>query len=106
MGTTAIKERDLQAKIIADLELYGWEVNKVIKSNKSGWPDVEAFKNKVTVFIETKTTGKGAKKLQLYRHRKLRAQGFMVFVIDTWEEYLLIKFLHLKQNQNGNAVQE
>jgi Holliday junction resolvase len=101
-----MKERDLQAKIIENLELSGWEVNKVIKSNKSGWPDVEAFKNKVTVFIETKTTGKEAKKLQLYRHRKLKAQGFMVFVIDTWEEFILIKHLHLKQHQNGNAVQK
>lgn len=101
-----MKERDLQAKIIENLELSGWEVNKVIKSNKSGWPDVEAFRNKVTVFIETKTTGKEAKKLQLYRHRRLRAQGFLVFVIDTWEDYILIKHLHLKSKQNGNAVQK
>lgn len=101
-----MKERDLQAKIIENLELSGWEVNKVIKSNKSGWPDVEAFRNKVTVFIETKTTGKEAKKLQLYRHRRLRAQGFLVFVVDTWEDYILIKHLHLKSKQNGNAVQK
>lgn len=101
-----MKERDLQAKIIEDLELSGWEVNKVIKSNKSGWPDVEAFRNKVTVFIETKTTGKEAKKLQLYRHRRLRAQGFLVFVIDKWEDYISIKDKHLKSNQNGNAVQK
>lgn len=101
-----MKERDLQAKIIENLELSGWEVNKVIKSNKSGWPDVEAFRNKVTIFIETKTTGKEAKKLQLYRHRRLRAQGFLVFVIDTWEDYILIKHLHLKSKQNGNAVQK
>lgn len=101
-----MKERDLQAKIIENLELSGWEVNKVIKSNKSGWPDVEAFRNRMTVFIETKTTGKDAKKLQLYRHSRLRAQGFLVFVIDTWEDFILIKHLYLKSKQNGNAVQK
>lgn len=101
-----MRESKLQSKIISDLELCGWEVNKVMKSNKNGWPDVEAFKNKMTIFIETKSEGKDAKPLQKYQHRKLRDQGFLVFVIDTWEEYLLIKFLHLKSNQNGNAVQK
>jgi Holliday junction resolvase len=97
MGTAVMKESILQSKIINNLELTGWEVNKVMKSNKAGWPDIEAFKNKITIFIETKSPGKAAKKLQLYQHRKLQAQGFMVFVIDTWEEYILIKYYHLKK---------
>lgn len=84
-------ESKLQRKIIQDLELSGWEVNKVMKSNKAGWPDVEAFRNKITIFIETKSEGKKAKPIQKYQHRKLRAQGFQVFVIDTWEMYLRIK---------------
>lgn len=87
-----MSEAKLQAKIINDLELSGWEVNKVMKSNKAGWPDVEAFKNKVTVFIETKSLGKKAKPLQKYQHRRLEAQGFKVFVIDSWGCYLQIKY--------------
>jgi len=88
-------ESKLQRKIIEDLELSGWEVNKVMKSNKAGWPDLEAFRNKITVFIETKSKRKKAKPLQQYQHRKLEAQGFQVFVIDTWECYMQIKYNHL-----------
>lgn len=84
-------ESKLQRKIIQDLELDGWEVNKVMKSNKAGWPDLEAFRNKITIFIETKSQGKKAKPLQKYVHRRLRAQGFSVFVIDTWDAYLSVK---------------
>lgn len=83
-----MKESKLQSKIIKDLRLYGWEVHKVIKSSRSGWPDVEAFKNKVTIFIETKGVEKEARELQKQVHRMLEAQGFQVFVIDTWELYL------------------
>jgi hypothetical protein len=87
----------LQSDIITDLQLHGWVVNKVIKSNNSGWPDVEAFRRKVAIFIETKRESQKAKPLQLYRHRLLKEQGFLVFTIDTWEEYLLVKHLHFKK---------
>lgn len=88
------QEGRLQRKIIKDLDLSGWEAHKVMKSTKSGWPDVEAFKAKRTIFIETKSKGKKAKPLQVYRHDRLRAQGFDVFVIDTWELYEEIKKIH------------
>ena len=90
-----MRESKLQSKIIDDLKLYGWEVLKMMKGNEAGWPDIFAFKNKVTVFIEVKKQGKEAENLQQYQHRRLQAQGFQVFVIDTWEQYLEIK-QHLK----------
>lgn len=90
------EESTLQSKIIEDLELSGWVANKAMKSNRSGWPDIEAFKNKVAVFIEAKAVGKKARPLQQYQHRRLQAQGFQVFTIDTWEQYMQIKYLHLK----------
>jgi Holliday junction resolvase len=89
-------ESKLQRKIIQDLELDGWEVNKVMKSNKAGWPDLEAFRNKITIFIETKSRGKKAKPIQEYVHRRLRAQGFSVFVIDTWDAYLSARIVWSK----------
>ncbi len=95
MGISSIRESRLQAKIINDLELSGWEVLKMMKGNKSGWPDVFAFKNKIAVFIEVKKKGEVADDLQKYVHRRLEAQGFQVFVIDTWESYLQIKYNHL-----------
>jgi Holliday junction resolvase len=91
-----MRESRLQSKIINDLKLYGWEVLKMMKGNEAGWPDIFAFKNKVTVFIEAKKPGEEAKELQKYIHRRLEAQGFQVFVIDTWEQYMQIKYLHLK----------
>lgn len=82
------QESKLQSKIIEDLELHGWEVLKMMKGNRAGWPDIFAFRDKVTIFIEAKSEGEEAKDLQKYVHRRLRAQGFKVFVIDTWEQYL------------------
>lgn len=80
-------EKKLQARIINDLESRGWEVVKVIRCNKSGWPDIQAHKNKITVFIECKAEGKEARPLQVYQHQRLQRQGFEVFVFDTWEAY-------------------
>lgn len=85
-----MRESKLQSKIIEDLELYGWEVLKMMKGNKAGWPDVFAFRNKITVFIEVKSQEEEADDLQKYVHRKLRDQGFQVYVIDSWESYLEI----------------
>lgn len=86
-----MRESKLQSKVIKDLELLGWVVHKVIKSSKSGWPDIEMYKNKISMFIETKGVEKEARKLQQYRHRILRDQGFNVYVVDTWESYLQIR---------------
>jgi len=83
-------ESKLQKKIRIDLEKSGWVVHKVA-SSKPGWPDLEAFCNKVALFIEVKAKNKKARPLQEYRHKLLIEQGFMVFVIDTWEQYLAIK---------------
>jgi hypothetical protein len=68
---------------------------KIKLCSLNGWPDQQAHKNKKTVFLEIKDKGKKADPLQDYRHRQLRAQGFAVFTIDTWELYLGIKKAYL-----------
>jgi len=83
-------ESKLQKKIRVDLEKSGWIVHKVT-SSKPGWPDIEAFCNNVALFFEVKSKGKAARPLQKYRHQLLINQGFKVFVVDTWEQYLAIK---------------
>ena len=35
------------------------------------------------VFVELKTTGQKPKRIQVYMHKKLRALGFRVEIIDT-----------------------
>lgn len=86
-----MKESKLQSQIIKNLDLSGWEVHKVMKSSKAGWPDIEAFKDGLTIFIETKSEGKDARPLQKFRHRKLEKQGFRVYVIDVWDQYLQLR---------------
>lgn len=90
-------ESKLQKKIIKDLELHGWYVVKFVLTNKAGIPDTICCKNGRAVWIEFKDKGRKAEPLQEHRHKELRAQGFLVFVIDTWEDYVLVKHLHLKK---------
>jgi Holliday junction resolvase len=90
-------ESKLQKKIIKNLELNGWFVVKLVLTNKSGIPDIICCKNKRVVWIECKDKGKKEEPLQLHRHKELRTQGFLVFTIDSWEEYLLVKHLHFKK---------
>ena len=80
-------ESKLQRKIILDLKSKGFVVNKVIRCNNSGWPDLEAFRNGEVIFIEVKDENKKADPLQEYVHEILNAQKFKVFVVDTWELY-------------------
>lgn len=84
-------ESKLQKKIIKDLKKGGWIPLKVILCNLPGFNDIIAFKKRRAVFIEAKDEGEEAKKLQLYRHKMLLEQGFSVFVIDSWEQYLELK---------------
>jgi len=74
-----------------DLEKNGWLVVKTILLSKPGYPDIFAFRNKKTIFIEAKAPKKKAEPLQEYRHECLRNEGFDVFVTPTWESYKEIK---------------
>ena len=49
-----ITEKELQTKIISDLEKRGWIVVKTIVLSKSGFPDVFAFKKGKSIFFEIK----------------------------------------------------
>jgi len=76
------KESIIQRKVISQYEAAGWLVVKIIQCTKNGWPDLQCHRNGVTLFIETKSTGKKLSPLQAYRHKKLREQGFTVLIID------------------------
>lgn len=85
-------ESALQKKIINYLKRKGWYVVKIVMSNTNGIPDIWAGKKGKCIWIEVKDKGEIAEPLQLVRHEELRAQGFQVFVIDTWEGYLSLRF--------------
>jgi Holliday junction resolvase len=88
-------ESPLQKKIIKDLKKRGWIPLKVVLCNMPGFNDIIAFKAKKAFFLEVKDKGKTAEPLQIYRHDLLIKEGFQVFVIDTWEQYLQIKYANL-----------
>ncbi len=68
------------------MEKHGWVVVAIIACNKPGWPDLQCFRNAITVFIETKKISASARELQLYRHKILREQGFEVLVGKTVDD--------------------
>ena len=85
-----ITEKELQTKIIADLNKRGWIVIKTIVLSKSGFPDVFAFKKGRTIFFEIKAKNGVKSKLQQYRIEQLQAEGFTAEFVDDYEDYLRI----------------
>jgi Holliday junction resolvase len=69
-------ESKLQSKIIKKLELNGFYVVKIIRANKSGFPDLLVLKDGKTVFIEVKQPKGVVSELQKLRKKQLEEQGF------------------------------
>lgn len=72
-----MSEAKHQRKLIKQLETDGWYVIKLIKTNKNGIPDILALKeNEKPYFIEVKGVNGIVSKLQEYRIKELKKQGF------------------------------
>lgn len=74
-------EKDIQAKVIKELERYGWYCVKLIQTNKNGIPDLLCHKLGKTMYIEVKRPGLKPTPLQDVRHKELRRAGINVHVI-------------------------
>ena len=85
-----ITEKELQTKIISDLDKRGWIVVKTIVLSKSGFPDIFAFKNSMAIFFEVKAKNGVRSKLQQYRISQLQAEGFTAEFVDDYDNYLRI----------------
>jgi Holliday junction resolvase len=74
-----VKEQQIQAKKIKELESQGYYVIKLINTNKNGIPDLIAIPpNSDVLFVEVKgPTGK-VSKLQEFRHKELEEKGIKV----------------------------
>lgn len=78
-----------QDKLIKLWEKKGYMVVNLIRTNKSGIPDLMALKDSKAVFIESKETGDTVKPLQEFRMRELSAQGFQCYVNEQrFEDWL------------------
>ena len=74
-----MKEQQIQAKKIKELEALGYYVIKLINTNKNGIPDLIAIPpNSDVLFVEVKRPDGKVTKLQEYRHKELNEKGIKV----------------------------
>jgi Holliday junction resolvase len=77
-------EQARQKKITNKLTADGWLVVKLIKTNMNGIPDLVAFKEGKTMFIEVKQPTGVLSEIQKIRIKQLKQQGFEV---NVWTDY-------------------
>lgn len=81
MAREAALESSIQASIIKRYTEEGWLVVKMGLCNMNGIPDLLCLKDGKALFVEVKRPGKKPRRLQEYRIRQLREQGFEVLVL-------------------------
>lgn len=74
-----LTESKIQASIIDKLKIHGWEVFKIIQSNRNGIPDLMCLRRGRCVFVEVKARGKTSTPLQVYVQNRIRAAGVDVY---------------------------
>lgn len=89
MDNTTPLESKTENKYVSFVDKLGYDALKI---NKVGWPDrLTVLNNGYSFYIEfkrnTKTFGKRqGEKYQNYIHKKLRAKGTHVYLVDTFLE--------------------
>jgi hypothetical protein len=74
-----MKEQQIQAKKIKELEAQGYYVIKLTTTNKNGIPDLIAIPpNSDVLFVEVKAPGGKMSKLQEFRKKELEKHGIIV----------------------------
>ncbi len=71
-----------QSKIISKLKSKGWTVVSVVKLSLNGYPDILAWKQGKTLWIESKEPNDTLKTLQKLRIDELRENGFRAYCIQ------------------------
>jgi Holliday junction resolvase len=73
-------ESKYQAKVIKKYEEQGFYVIKLIKTNKTGIPDLICLKPDKVVFVEVKGAKTALSPVQAYIHKLLTSLGFEVLI--------------------------
>lgn len=74
-----MREQQIQAKKIKELESQGYYVIKLVNTNKNGIPDLIAIpKNSDVLFVEVKRPDGKMSKLQEFRKKELTEHGVKV----------------------------
>lgn len=80
-------EKEIEKKGCAYGKATGWDCRKYTTPAHRSVPDRECLHDFGTIiFIEYKRSGEVATPAQLKEHRRLRARGFTVYVIDNVED--------------------
>lgn len=83
---TVDSEKLVERKLVELVKINNGMCIKLLCDQLIGLPDrLCLFPNHRIVFVETKTTGQKPRRIQAYMHKKLRALGFRVEVIDSVE---------------------
>ena len=87
MKTNIESEKLIERKLVKlTAEAGGWCL-KLLALHCAGLPDrICLMPGGKVFFVETKSTGDKPRKIQLLVHKKLRALGFKVYVIDKSEQ--------------------
>ena len=82
----SILEKEIEKKVTDHAKATGWLVYKWVSPGMAGVPDRLYFQHGHVLCIEFKALGRRATALQDKHHRKLRAKGIQVYVIDNVTE--------------------
>lgn len=83
---TVDSEKVVERKLVELVKINNGMCIKLLCDQLIGLPDrLCLFPNHKIAFVETKTTGQKPRRIQAYMHKKLRALGFRVEVIDSIE---------------------
>ena len=78
-----MRERDIEQRIVSQVKAMGGWAVKLISPMTNGMPDRMALlPGGRCVFLEVKRPGEQPTPIQLMVHRRLRALGFDVLVVD------------------------
>lgn len=85
-NVTAESEKVIERKLVEAVKANGGMCIKLLCDNLLGLPDrMVLMPHSKIAFVELKTTGQKPRRIQVFMHKKLRALGFRVEVIDTTE---------------------
>lgn len=77
-------EKAIERKLVEAVKANGGICIKLLCDNLLGLPDrMVLMPHSKIAFVELKTTGQKPRRIQTFMHKKLRALGFRVEVIDT-----------------------
>ena len=80
------RESNIEKYLVKQIKAIGGEIRKVKWINRNGAPDrVVWVKGGTQVWVELKAPGKAAEPHQKREHKRMRAMGQVVAVIDSFE---------------------